>query len=165
MDRTRCAACDDLFTPRRNVPDQKYCAKPECQRERRRRWQRQKLREDPDYRANQAAAQQRWRERHPDYWRRYRQSHPGYTARNRQQQRKRNRNRVQVATGPSEPAIAKMDAYASQTDVTSGTYRLIPVSGGGIAKMDAYFFPGVRAKWAVIAKRGLDRQWPVVGVA
>ena len=57
MDKTRCAACEDLFAPQCNVSDQTYCSKPECQRERRRRWQRQKLREDPDYRANQTAAQ------------------------------------------------------------------------------------------------------------
>ena len=138
MDRTRCAACDDLFAPRRNVPNQTYCSKPECQRERRRRWQRQKLEEDPDYRANQAAAQRRWRERHSDYWRRYRRSHPGYTERNREQQRQRNRKRGQAVTGPSPPAIAKMDVYESQTAVASGTYRLIPVSGEGIARMDAY---------------------------
>ncbi len=138
MDRTRCAACDDLFTPRRNVPDQKYCSKRECQRERRRRGQRQKLKDDPDYRANQAAAQRRRRERHPDYWRRYRRSHPAYTERNREQQLRRNRKRGQAVTGPSPPAIAKMDAYKAQTAVASGTYRLIPVAGGGIAKMDAY---------------------------
>lgn len=30
----RCAACDDPFTPRRNVPNQAFCSKPECQRER-----------------------------------------------------------------------------------------------------------------------------------
>ena len=138
MDRTRCAACDDLLTPRRNVPNQKYCSKPECQRERRRRWQRQKLKEDPDYRANQAAAQRRWRERHPKYWRRYRQSHPAYTERNRKQQFQRNRKRGQGVTSPSPPAIAKMDAYEAQTVVASGTYRLIPVAGGAIAKMDAY---------------------------
>ena len=138
MDRTRCAACDDLFTPRRNVPDQKYCSKPECQRERRRRWQRQKLKEDPDYRANQAVAQRRWREKNPDYWRRYRRAHPGYTERNREQQHQRNRKRGQAATGPSPPGIAKMDAYEAQTAVASGTYRLIPVSGRDLAKMDAY---------------------------
>ncbi len=138
MGRTRCAACDDLFTPRRNVPDQKYCSKPECQRERRRRWQRQKLKEDPDYRANQAAAQRRWRERHPEYWRRYRQSHPAYTERNRDQQRQRNARRKPVATSPSPPAIAKMDECEAQTVIASGTYRLIPVCGQNIAKMDAY---------------------------
>ncbi len=136
MNETRCVACKDLFTPRRNVPDQRYCSQRECQRERRRRWQRQKLREDPDYRANQAAAQRRWRERHPQYWRNYRQSHPEYSARNRALQRERNRRRGLAATGPSPAAIAKMDAYPGQTVIASGTYRLIPVAAAGIAKMD-----------------------------
>ena len=138
MDRKRCTACNDLFTPRRNVPDQTYCSKPECQRERRRRWQRRKLKDDPDYRANQVAAQRRWRERHPDYWRRYRRDHPAYTERNRQRQRQRNRKRDPPVTGPSAPAVAKMDAYPLQSVLPSGTYRLVPVSDGGIAKMDAY---------------------------
>lgn len=34
-------------------------------------------------------------------------------------------------------AIAKMDALAPQTSVTSGTYELVRVDPGGIAKMDA----------------------------
>jgi hypothetical protein len=138
MATTRCAACDDLFTPRHNVPNQTYCSKPECQRERRRRWQRQKLKSDPDYRSNQAAAQRRWRERNRDYWRGYRRSHPTYTERNRRAQRQRNRKRIQAVAGPSPPLIAKMDAYPSQSPVASGTYRLVPVCDGGIAKMDAY---------------------------
>ncbi len=138
MGSKQCAACGDRFTPCRNVPNQEYCSKPECQRERRRRWQREKLKQDPDYRANQAAAQRSWRERNPEYWRKYRQAHPEYTARNRIQQRERNRHRSQVPTGPSVPAIAKMDAYPDKSPVTSGTYRLIPVTGPGIAKMDAY---------------------------
>ena len=69
MGRKRCAACGDGFTPCRHVPNQQYCSKPACQRERRRRWQRAKLKQDPDYRSNQAAAQRRWRECHPHYWR------------------------------------------------------------------------------------------------
>ena len=138
MGTKRCAACDDGFSPGRNVPDQQFCSKPECQRERRRRWQREKLKQDPDYRANQAAAQQCWRERNPDYWRQYRQTHPEYTTRNRIKQRERNRRRGLAATGPSPPAVAKMDAYPDKRSVASGTYRLIPVTGPGIAKMDAY---------------------------
>ena len=138
MAKQRCAACDCLFEPRRNVPQQRYCSKRACQRTRRRRWQRQKLKADADYRANQAAAQQRWRERHADYWRRYRQIHPEYAERNREQQRERNRRRRSAGTGPSPPPIAKMDAYRSQTPLCSGTYRLVPVAAPGVAKMDAY---------------------------
>ncbi len=138
MGTKRCAACGERFSPRRNVPDQRYCAKRACQRERRRRWQREKLKQDPDYRANQAAAQRRWRERNPDYWRNYRRTHPEYTADNRKKQQERNRRRDLAVTGPSPPAIAKMDTYPSKSHVASGTYRLIPVTGPRIAKMDAY---------------------------
>ncbi len=138
MGKRRCAACGCLFVPRRNVPQQRYCAKRACQRTRRRRWQRQRLQTDADYRANQAAAQRRWRERHPAYWRAYRQRHPEYTARNRAQQSERNQRRRQGATGPSPPSIANMDVCELETPVFSGTYRLIPVTRPGIANMDAY---------------------------
>jgi len=117
MDRRRCA---DRLPPRRNVPAQRYCSKPECQRQPCRRWQRQKLSEAPDYRANQAVVQGRWRERHPDYWRGYRQRHPAYTERNRQWQCQRNRQRGGAVTGPSPPGIAKMDAYVVEMRVLSG---------------------------------------------
>ena len=138
MAKRRCAACGCLFVPRPNVAQQRYCSRRACQRARRRHWQRQKLAADADYRANQAAAQQRWRERHPDYWRRYRQSHPEYAARNRERQRTRNRRRRAAATGPSPPPIANMDVSGPQTPVRSGTYRLIPVAASEVAKMDAY---------------------------
>lgn len=138
MGQIRCAACDEPFTPKKHVPHQRFCSKSACQRERRRCWQRQKLKDDADYRANQAAAQKRWRANNPNYWRRYRQTHPDYTARNREQQQQRNRRRDRAATGPSPPAIAKMNAYTSQKPIASGTYRLVPVSRSGVAKMDAY---------------------------
>ncbi len=69
MDRERCAGCGVRFIPRPNVIQQRFCSDPECQRRRRACWQRAKLKQDPDYRANQAEAQRRWRERHPHYWR------------------------------------------------------------------------------------------------
>jgi len=138
MGGKRCTACGEGFTPCRHVPDQQYCSKPQCQRERRRRWQREKLRRDSDYRANQTAAQRHWRERHPDYWRKYRQNHPEYTARNREQQRERNRHRGRGATDPLTAPIAKMDVCDDKIPVTSGTYRLIPEGRPEIAKVDAY---------------------------
>jgi hypothetical protein len=97
-----------------------------------------KLKTDADYRANQTAAQRRWRERHPEYWRAYRQRHPDATARNREQQRERNRRRAVEGTGRSPPTIANMDAYSPERPVRSGTYRLVPVAAPGVAKMDAY---------------------------
>ena len=138
MAKRRCAACGGLFAPRRNVPDQRYCSEPVCQRARRRRWQRDKRQRDADYRANQAAAQRAWCARHRDYWRRYRRSHPQYSARNRERQRARNRHRRRGVMRGAPAVIAKMPEYEAQSRVPSGTYRLIPVPGPGIAKMDAY---------------------------
>ena len=133
MGKRRCAACGCLFVARRNVPQQRYCAKRACQRTRRRRWQRQKLKTDADYRANQAAAQQRWRERHPEYWRAYRQRHPAYTARKRAQQSERNQRRLKGATGPSPPRIANMgtDQNSRICFTTKIAHRPLEPEGAG----------------------------------
>ncbi len=63
MEWRRCAACEQAFRPRSQVPQQQFCGKAACQRERRRRWQQRKRQGDEDYRANQAQAQ-RIRPRH-----------------------------------------------------------------------------------------------------
>ncbi|MEJ2328217.1 MAG: hypothetical protein P8Y25_16060, partial [Chromatiaceae bacterium] len=75
-----------------------------------------------DYRANQAAAQRHWRERHRAYWRRYRQRRPQYAERNRERQGERNRRRRSAGTAPAPPGIANMDASRAQTPFRSGTY-------------------------------------------
>jgi hypothetical protein len=138
VSRKRCVACGELFNPCRNVPSQTFCSKPECQRERRRRWQRDKLKQDTDYQANQAAAQKHWRERHPEYWRNYRLTHPEYTSLNRKKQHKRNQRRQRAVTGPSPPIIANMNEYLHKKTPESGTYRLVPLSTPEIANMDEY---------------------------
>ena len=136
METRRCLACGGLFHPRAQNPQQQYCSDPACQRERRRRWQRERRRSDRDYRENQARAQQRWRSRHPEYWREYRRRHPEYVDRNRSAQRRRNRRRG--VPEPHPASIAKMDASAGISPVPSGTYRLQAVDASGIAKMDAW---------------------------
>lgn len=132
MTSRKCAACGRAFRPRSERQKQSYCGSTECQRERRRRWQRDKRRTDPDYRSNQSAAQQRWAERHPDYWREYRRRHPSYAERNRAAAKERQRAR----RGGRE-AFAKMDASGAISAVSSGTYQLLPASSDGFAKMDA----------------------------
>lgn len=64
-----CAGCSKTFEPRPQVPDQAYCSSPECQRARKRQWQKDKLRTDSDYQANQRAAQRAWSARNGSYWR------------------------------------------------------------------------------------------------
>lgn len=113
MGKRRCAGCGRLFAPRKQVPNQRYCPAPACQKARRRDWQRVKRQSDPDYRANQAQAQQRWAARNPGYWRAYREAHPEVAERNRAQQRRRNRARGKAS------AIAKMDACTVEIAVLS----------------------------------------------
>jgi len=116
----KCKACGGRFSPRSQPPDQQFCSKRECQRERKRRWQQHKRAADADYRDNQGGARRRWAQAHPDYWRQYRRDHPDYTARNRALQRERDRRR--------RACLAKMDASGGKISVVSGSYWLIPVT-------------------------------------
>lgn len=76
MALTKCASCGTPFAPRPQSPQQLFCSKPDCQRERRRRWQLAKRRADPDYRLNDLAAAAAWRLKHPNYWRTYERQRP-----------------------------------------------------------------------------------------
>ncbi len=146
MEKRRCAACHKRFHPRPQSPTQAFCSAAECQRERKRRWQRAKRGTDPDYRENDARSSRHWRQQHASYWREYRRSHPEYTARNRQQQKRRNQTRrsrttpqAKQVSGVAPPAgIANGDASAGRTMPLSGTYQLIPVRGRGIANEDVW---------------------------
>ncbi len=127
----RCLACGDPFPLRTQSPDQSYCSAPECQRQRRKLWQRKNRQTDDDYRQNQARAQRKWLDSQPDYWQRYRAEHPDYTQRNREQQRVRSgAQRVSM--------IAKVDASKPALALASGTYRLSAIAPKSVAKMDAW---------------------------
>ena len=103
MSQTVCASCNGLFTARPQSPSQAYCSAPECQRKRRQLWNKHKMLEDPDYRANQQAAQQVWHARNPDYWHSYRlrKKHPD-------------------VAGPSVRSRATSDASSCGADSAAG---------------------------------------------
>lgn len=125
--------CGILFAPCPQVPKQKYCSRKECQRARKREWNKNKLSSDPDYRENRKVAQQRWKEKNPVYWKNYRACHSKYTAKNRQQQRARNQKQRHNEF-PSR--IAKTDESISINSTLSGRFRMIPVRDGTIVKTD-----------------------------
>lgn len=125
MEKT-CPCCKSNFVPHPAVKNQQYCGSADCQRARKRKWQKEKLADDPDYRENQAAAQREWRSRNRHYWREYRKRNPAYSEQNRLRQRERNRQRR---------SIAKMDEPGAKTVISSGRYRLVPLYGK-IANMD-----------------------------
>lgn len=129
MEKT-CVCCKKGITPHPAVPDQRYCGKLECQRARKRKWQKDKLAKDSDYRQDQAAAQQEWCSRNKDYWKEYRKRNPAYTEQNRIRQRERNCKRR------TRSVIAKMDEQKAENAIPSGCYLLSPVPDGKVAKMD-----------------------------
>lgn len=138
--KKNCLHCHRAFFCRRN-PNQSYCAAPACQNSRKRGWRKQKLAKDPDYRQNQRRANEEWRRRHVDYWRRYRETHPEYTDKNRLRQRARDQKRTNAAVEINTSHLAKSDAppitEAAQLAVKSGFYQMIPLTRPDLAKCDA----------------------------
>jgi hypothetical protein len=70
-----CPFCKESFARSRYHPDQVVCSAPDCQRQRRAAYHRQKLQGDPSYRDQCRDSQQLWREQHPEYMRTYREEH------------------------------------------------------------------------------------------
>lgn len=123
----RCAHCKRLVPANPRCKNQAYCGEPECQRARKRRWQRQKMETDSDYRENQRDCQRNWRENNRDYWRTYRNRNKRYCIRNRLRQKIRDQRHR------SRDALAKMDTLASDVPPITGRYIILP----SLAKMDA----------------------------
>jgi len=129
MEQRRCAHCGRVLDLNPRAKNQGYCGKrKECQRARKRAWQRKKMASDPDYRANQKECNKAWRDRNPDYWRSYRKNHPESVERNRLLQKAR-RSR-------QKRRVAKMDTSDVDLSYKTGTYWLIPKQES-VAKMDA----------------------------
>ncbi|MFZ0928804.1 MAG: hypothetical protein WAN11_09395 [Syntrophobacteraceae bacterium] len=119
-----CAHCGRLYDVNTRVKNQLYCGDKDCQRARKRKWQKDKLATDPDYKANQRACQIEWHKQNPGFYREYRRKHSGYRKRNTLMQRCRNaRTRV----------IAKMDALELDPVHKPRVFYLLPL----VATMDA----------------------------
>lgn len=123
----RCVDCGCEFEPNPRLKNQRYCSAKDCQRARKRAWQQEKLRSDPDYKANQRDCQRQWHQRHPGYYKQYRQRNPKSCERNRLMQRYRNSRKR------SAQKVATMDALRPAPSLDPALYYLLPV----IAKMDA----------------------------
>ena len=122
METKTCNACGRTFTPRSKT--QNYCVHPECQRERRRRWQQKKRREDADYRDNDARSSKAWASENPDYWRQYRNRNSSYTEHNRTLQQQRNRKH-------KASVIANEDVSYLINPPPAGRYRMVKISNDG----------------------------------
>jgi len=73
--------------------NQKYCGAKECQKVRKRKWQKEKMQTGKDYGENQRESVRQWQRNYPldQYQQEYRQANPEYVKRNREQQKERNK--------------------------------------------------------------------------
>jgi hypothetical protein len=134
----RCQHCGCLFEVCNKVKKHEFCNKKECQKARKRKWQRDKMNNDANYRKDQKIAQEDWRNNNPDYWKNYRRDNQEYTDRNREQQQIRDRvKKAKSAPAEKSGPIAKMDALMPERAILSGKYQLVPIMPDMIAKMDA----------------------------
>jgi hypothetical protein len=124
MEQRECVCCRTRFTPSRN-PRQRYCSKSVCQKKRRCRYQKQKVKHDSDYRENQRSSERDWHKRHPHYWRHYRKGHPQQVATNRlaQQVRDKKRRRKE-AIFYNGPMLATMYSFTKDKHYLSSSYNV-----------------------------------------
>ena len=120
----RCACCGKPFQPRPQIPLQAYCSSPECQRERRRRWQQLKRQGDSDYRDNDLRNSKAWASENPLYWKQYRDENPNYVGRNRNLQQQRNQKQRSVL-------IANEDVSNPLPPLPLGRYRMARILADG----------------------------------
>ncbi len=134
MTKLRCVHCGAPFIPAPQVPNQAYCSKANCQKERRRQWHKSKLQSDPDYKINQSLAQKAWAGRNPGYWKVHRQGKQDYG----------NLTALEQEFSDAEPVnpSVKMDSLNSPPNLRKalqdGVFRLkILVEPDGV-KMDSW---------------------------
>ena len=141
MEQRQCICCRARFTPSRN-PNQHYCAKPVCQKKRRCKYQKQKLEQDADYRANQRASERNWHKRHPDYWRQYRKIHPQQVTKNRLGQHGRDeKRRPSITIFYGGPMLATMYSFGQDKSNLSLSYKIFLSNDKLLATIGCYRNP------------------------
>src|SRR5262245_866577 len=93
MPSRSCHYCQQKFQQSIYRPQQSVCSRADCQRQRRRDYHRDRIRNDAAYAEDVRASQQKWRASHPEYWKQYRQRHPELVEKNRKQQHQRDQKR------------------------------------------------------------------------
>jgi hypothetical protein len=120
MKSKKCQSCGKSFKPCPQVPNQTFCSDAKCQRTRRRQWQQNKLKSDPDYRENQSRAQRAWLDQNPGYWRDYRRSRTQPVKQNQQGERPSRAKSLRSSA-------AKMDVSLGSSPPPAGLYVIKPI--------------------------------------
>ena len=108
-----CPYCQQVFWPSPYHPEQIVCSQANCQRQRRRDYPRQKITSDPVYQQVCLESPRKWREAHPDYWKKYRQDHPEQVERNRRRQRLQDEKRRLTNLANNNLATCQVPVFQS----------------------------------------------------
>jgi hypothetical protein len=111
---------------------QKYCSTKECQRARKREWDKERYNSDETYKHKRLSSQKIWRKIRPshEYQKNYRKMHPEYVNRNRELQRNRNEKRQESKQKDIEGMIVNTDTLFTHP-LIDVTYALMQVTKGG----------------------------------
>ena len=149
-----CQGCgrDCPRQARRGRRLQSFCGRPGCQHRRKALWQREKLAQDPKYRAEQREAQSYWSRKRPGYWRQYRKQNAAAAERNRSAQRRRDRQRRArgAAREAGDAAVGRL-AQSGRGEVPAGHYVLQPIGVNAGEHWEVVVLPADRAN-DVLAK-------------
>lgn len=138
-DKCKCRFCHKLFPRSPRHTNQDCCKDKDCQRAKKREWQKNKMKNDPDYKSNQEDCRKRWKETNPDYWKEYRKKNPHYVERNRMLQRLRNLKRKCIINDKNQiqRPIININQIANMDSSTSFKICFIdPPKQKEIVKMD-----------------------------
>lgn len=110
--------------PRLKTP-QRYCSAKACQQARKNKWEREKLHNDPAYKAKRRERKKRWYTQFPGdkYQSAYRKRHPDYCKVNRVKQGPRNQKSKLL---PQPAKIVKTDTLTRQSLTPERLYILLP---------------------------------------
>jgi len=113
---------------------QQYCNAKACQQARKNKWEREKLKKDPVYKAKRRESKKRWYTHHPGdrYQSAYRKTHPLYCENNRAKQGPRNQERILSCPAGK---IVKTDALIQENLSRQGLYILFPCKNPGAKKI------------------------------
>lgn len=152
--KRKCTCCGKQFRLTTN-PDQTFCSEAACQRERKLRWQRKKLRTDPDYPENKRNAQKKWASKNSGYWRQYRQDRKAGGRQSRLE-------KPPPPTNSIESNTVKSDALTPQIPLQTGLYWIQAITPPTPAKSDAFMVEMrfVSSTCASAKNDGIDAESP-----
>lgn len=151
----KCLHCEQVVPVNPRLKgNQTYCNKKACQNARKLAWYQAKIASDPGYAQRQENCKQQWRTNKPanKYQNQYRHTHPEYVARNRQQQKQRNRNHRLSRNKQAPEKIVKIDALFSScsSNEKSDIYQmkiLTPEVTQQIVKIDTFLVQIQPRQW------------------